>query len=302
MPLQLLARVAAAGGEAVAAEAAEAAPKNIRQVAERMSQWGPRLMNTAFQHIEEFMIAFSIALAGVIVGYVVYRLMTACLGTHGRALVEEVGPYRQTRNAKTGDLEWQAPKTTDPLTGKSEYETSKILSRWSGTTTWHLFALFLRTLIIIISLYIAFDTIGVDVGSLVASLGIVAAIVTFAARDLIVNTAAAFCIMSSGLVQEGMYMMIGGVKGHVFRIHSMTTVLVEQDGTTGKLIIHNVPNSFFYAMMSSRVIDLEKGIVEHKEEFKKLVIDHVEAVAPAGASSGLHARLPSRMLKEVKTV
>jgi hypothetical protein len=65
----------------VAAEAAEAAPKNIRQVAERMSQWGPRLMNTAFQHIEEFMIAFSIALAGVIVGYVVYRLMTACLGT-----------------------------------------------------------------------------------------------------------------------------------------------------------------------------------------------------------------------------
>jgi hypothetical protein len=250
--------------------------------------------------------------------------MTACLGSHGRALIEELGDgkklhYTQTRNKDTGDLEWQPMAETstfgtDPVTGKETYaESSKILSRWSSTTTWHLFALFLRTLIIIISLYIAFDTIGVDVGSLVASLGIVAAIVTFAARDLIVNTAAAFCIMASGLVQEGMYLMVGPTyRGHVFRIHSMNTLLVEKDGPLGKLVVHSVPNSLFYAVVTSRIIDLEHGIADPKTglataEFKKMVLDHVEAVAPLAASQGSWpvpgaGGVRHSKLKQVKTV
>lgn len=249
---------------------------SLRQVAQRISTWGPRLMDTAFQHIEEFLIAFAISLGGVILGFIVYRVIMCCDSrARGRVMYEEVGKYHQIR--RDGDLEWQLDDGSKDPNKKTPLK-DIIWGRWSGTTTRHLIALFLRTLIVILGLYVAFDTIGVDVGTLVASLGIVAAIVTFAARDLIVNTAAAFCLMLSGLVQEGMYLVVVGsttYKGRVDRINAMTTLLVEQDGTLGHLVTHSIPNSMFYSVVVSRIFDKEKGI--DVEGFKTMKLEPLKA-------------------------
>jgi small-conductance mechanosensitive channel len=239
------------GGEVVG-------PKDLRDLGVRVSQWGPRLMATAFQHIEEFMIAFSIALGGVLVGYIVYRIIMCTIGTRGRAVLKNAQDKDGTsllyqRRGATGDLEWG-------INENGKIPDGDIWSRWSRTTVTHLVALFLRCLIIIVGLYVAFDAVGIDMGTLVASLGIVAAVVTFAARDLIVNTAAAFCLLTTGLVQEGMYIVTSGVKGTVFRVHSLNTLMLERNGPLGKIVVHSIPNYMFFATTVSRVIDLEKGI------------------------------------------
>jgi small-conductance mechanosensitive channel len=234
-----------------------------------------RALPVIFEQIGFFMTVFGITTGSVLVAFIVYRLIL-CVGfccrrekarvtTRWIKNAEGKAILVQQRNKTTDDLEWQAA-TGDPA------KDDPVCSRLSKTTAVHFVALLLRVLIILLGIYVGCSAVGFDVIPVVTSLGIVALVVSFAARDLIVNSASTFYIFLSGILQEGMYITTQHIRGKVMRIHSLHTQVVERNGPMGAMVIHVIPNSHFISYIVSRIVSLEHGAETLRDTHPAVVI------------------------------
>jgi small-conductance mechanosensitive channel len=244
-------------------ESAHAQPRTLNEFLQywHVRNVAQRAMPIVLENIGYFMIIFGITAGSVLFAFIVYRLILfvglcnrrekAHVSTRWIRNAEGKDVLVQTRNAQD-ELEWQAAAP-----GKNRQD--EIWSRFSYTTVLHFCALLVRVLIILLGIYIGCSTVGIDVFPIVSSLGIVALVVSFAARDLIVNSASAFYLFATGIVSDGMYIAIQGVRGRVSRVNSMHTQIVEHNGALGSLIVHAIPNVWFMTYVVSRIISLETG-------------------------------------------
>jgi len=91
--------------------------------------------------------------------------------------------------------------------------------------------------IYIIALIIILSLVGIDIGGLVVSLGIVSIIIGFAARDIISSFVSGMFILADKTVKIGEIIEVNNIKGEVKKLGFRTTTLVTADN-----LIVTIPN------------------------------------------------------------
>ena len=124
--------------------------------------------------------------------------------------------------------------------------------------------------------------LGVNVGPIVAGLGVTGFILGFAFQESLGNLASGLMIAINSPFKVGDYVIVAGLEGTVFEVNMMATVLVTADNK--KVVIPNksawgAPITNFSAM-STRRVDLKVGISYGCDMAKaiKVVLDTVKTV------------------------
>ena len=124
--------------------------------------------------------------------------------------------------------------------------------------------------------------LGVNVGPLIAGLGVTGFILGFAFQESLGNLASGLMIAINAPFKVGDYVIVAGLEGTVFEVNMMATVLVTADNK--KVVIPNksawgAPITNFSAM-STRRVDLKVGVGYDCDMVKaiKVVFDTVKAV------------------------
>ena len=123
-----------------------------------------------------------------------------------------------------------------------------------------------------ILLVIALGRLGVDVGPLIASLGVTGVVLGFAFKESLGSLAAGLMIALNCPFRVGDYVVVGGVEGSVVELNMMATVL-----TTGDNKKITVPNSTVwgsaitnFSALGTRRVDLRIGVA-YGSDLKKAV-------------------------------
>ena len=124
--------------------------------------------------------------------------------------------------------------------------------------------------------------LGVNVGPLIAGLGVTGFILGFAFQESLGNLASGLMIAINSPFKVGDYVIVAGLEGTVFEVNMMATVLVTADNK--KVVIPNksawgAPITNFSAM-STRRVDLKVGVSYGCDMAKaiKVVFDTVKTV------------------------
>lgn len=124
--------------------------------------------------------------------------------------------------------------------------------------------------------------LGVNVGPLIAGLGVTGFILGFAFQESLGNLASGLMIAINSPFKVGDYVIVAGLEGTVFEVNMMATVLVTADNK--KVVIPNksawgAPITNFSAM-STRRVDLKVGVSYNCDMAKaiKVVFDTVKTV------------------------
>ena len=124
--------------------------------------------------------------------------------------------------------------------------------------------------------------LGVNVGPLIAGLGVTGFILGFAFQESLGNLASGLMIALNAPFKVGDYVIVAGLEGTVFEVNMMATVLVTADNK--KVVIPNksawgAPITNFSAM-STRRVDLKVGVGYGCDMAKaiKVVFDTVKTV------------------------
>jgi len=111
-------------------------------------------------------------------------------------------------------------------------------------------------------LVVVLGRLGVDVGPLVASLGVTGVVLGFAFKESLGSLAAGLMIALNHPFKVGDYVIVGGVEGAVTELNMMATVL-----TTGDNKMITVPNSTVwgsaitnFSALGKRRVDLQVGV------------------------------------------
>lgn len=126
---------------------------------------------------------------------------------------------------------------------------------------------------------IALGKIGVDVGPLVAGLGVTGFVLGFAFKDTLSNFASGIMIALNQPFRVGDYVIVAGVEGAVMELNMMATVLTTPDN---KKIV--VPNSSVwggpvtnFSALGRRRVDLQVGVA-YGTDLKKAMAITLEAL------------------------
>ena len=109
---------------------------------------------------------------------------------------------------------------------------------------------------------IALGKIGVDVGPLVAGLGVTGFVLGFAFKDTLANFASGVMIALNQPFKVGDYVIVAGSEGTVIELHMMATVIATADNK--KIVVPN--NSVWggpvtnFSAMAKRRVDLAIGV------------------------------------------
>lgn len=121
---------------------------------------------------------------------------------------------------------------------------------------------------------IALGKIGVDVGPLVAGLGVTGFVLGFAFKDTLSNFASGIMIALNQPFRVGDYVIVAGVEGAVMELNMMATVLTTPDN---KKIV--VPNSSVwggpvtnFSALGRRRVDLQVGVAYGTDLKKAMAI------------------------------
>ena len=121
---------------------------------------------------------------------------------------------------------------------------------------------------------IALGKIGVDVGPLVAGLGVTGFVLGFAFKDTLSNFASGIMIALNQPFRVGDYVIVAGVEGAVMELNMMATVLTTPDN---KKIV--VPNSSVwggpvtnFSALGRRRVDLQGGVAYGTDLKKAMAI------------------------------
>ena len=120
--------------------------------------------------------------------------------------------------------------------------------------------------IVTIAVLISLTIMGIDIGSLVAGLGLTSLAIGFALRDILENTSAGILLSFSQPFTVGDWIRVGTDEGTVLDISVRATKIRTSDGTEVYL-----PNRTIYG-----------GVVENKTAFKERRYN-IEMLFPAGA-------------------
>ena len=136
---------------------------------------------------------------------------------------------------------------------------------------------------------IALGRIGVDVGPLIAGLGVTGFILGFAFKDTLANFAAGIMVALNQPFKVGDYVIVAGVEGVVRELNMMATVITTGDN---KKIV--VPNSSVwggpvtnFSAMGTRRVDMTVGVAYGTDiaKARAVAVETVAALADADGAS-----------------
>lgn len=150
-------------------------------------------------------------------------------------------------------------------------------------TIWRMIASMIRYLTIIAVAFSAFDILGFDTTTILASLGIISLAVSQGAKDLVADMLSGIGIVFSGELQIGEMVDIGGFRGQVDEIGIRLITLRSNDGIVRYISNRNVSNVMNYSRGNSEYIlkiriPYEQITDELEERLKKGLADIGERI------------------------
>ena len=187
-----------------------------------------------FENFPIALLGFGIALAGVIVGRLIYELCM-CIYNGCRCM--------------------RGPKVRAP-NGRGYVREA----RWACSGIWHLFALSFSTVIVVLGFYTGFFVAGLDLLNIAISLGVVGILVTYSFSGVLMNIAGAFSVAATSKVIVGHYIEIpsAGVQGEVHDVGWMMVNLEYIDDKGRRIEVH-VPNNILVTSVVRRQLDYQPG-------------------------------------------
>lgn len=121
-------------------------------------------------------------------------------------------------------------------------------------TIMFLFVNLLKIFVITVDVIMILDIYGIDAKSLLASLGVFAAVIALAAQDLIKDYIAGITIILEGQYRIGDVIEVDGFKGEVTYLSIKTTKIKAYTGEIKIIANHNITNVVNYSLSESLAI------------------------------------------------
>lgn len=143
-----------------------------------------------------------------------------------------------------------------------------------------LFINIIKIFIIIVSASMILDIYGIDVKSLLASLGVFAAVAALAMQDILKDFIAGISIVLEGQFRIGDTISIDNFKGEVIYLSLKTTKIKSYTGEIKIYANHNVQNVINYSLNDSlAVIDISISYDCNLEKVEKVLTDLCEKLS-----------------------
>ncbi|MDL2246411.1 mechanosensitive ion channel family protein [Methanobrevibacter sp. OttesenSCG-928-K11] len=162
---------------------------------------------------------------------------------------------------------------------------SKISKRRSADQTLiYLLKDLIRYIIYISAIIVIFDIFGIDLTSILVSIGIASLIIGFASKDIISNFLSGVFVISDKHIKLGDTIQLDSIKGRIKKISFRTTIVVDNDGVTSIIpnsALSNKPYQRYNELEMLRVdlisiIPLKIDIEEFREKILNIINEYSE--------------------------
>ena len=166
-------------------------------------------------------------------------------------------------------------KTIDQLFKNHEKKIKKDSFQYKRVKTFKLlFKNIIKYLIIIFTILSILTVYGIDVTSILAGLGIVGLVLTFALQDLAKDFIAGFSIILENQYAVGDTIEVNGFKGEVIYLGIKTTKIRNLEGQVKIISNHNITEVINYSMeYSLAIVDVDVSYEDDNDKVEKVLND-----------------------------